>query len=255
MSTHEQSADALALYAVGALPAAEQKELEQHLAECATCRRELEALRGDAALLALSTAGPAPPARSRARLVSALADERSARTVRRRRPFFEYAPILAAAVLVLISILLWRENVQLRRRFEYLQARQHDDSVRLAKSQEIIEMLTAPGVQRVSLNSADAAPQPHAKCMYKWETGHLLLMASNLAPLPAGKTYQLWIIPMSGTKPVPAGMFKPDATGNGWLMDPPIAAGVGAKGFAVTIEPEGGNDTPTMPIRMMGSGQ
>ena len=255
MSTHEQSADALALYALGALPAAEQKELEQHLAGCATCRRELEALRGDAALLALSTAGPAAPARSRERLVHALATEPHARTVRRRRPFFELVPILAAAALVLISILLWRENVQLRRRFDRLQARMEEGTQRLAKAQEVIDMLTAPGVQRVNLTASNAAPQPHAKCMYKASSGRLLLMASNLAPLPAGKTYQLWIIPTTGDKPVPAGMFNPDAAGNATVMDPPIPAGLEAKAFAVTIEPEGGTDTPTMPIQMMGSGQ
>ena len=85
MSTHEQSAEALALHAVGALPAEEAKGLEQHLAACATCRRELEALRGDAALLALSSTGPAAPARSRARLVSALATEPHAPTVRPAR--------------------------------------------------------------------------------------------------------------------------------------------------------------------------
>src|SRR3954468_10580557 len=240
MAAHEQYADDLALYAVGSLPASEAAGLEQHLETCSDCRRELEALRGDAALLALSSAGPAAPARSRARLLNALATEPYAHTVRRRRPFFELVPILAAAALVLISILLWRENVQMRRRYEYLQAHQREEGVRLAKAQELIEMLTAPSVQRVSLNSTNLSPQPHAKCMYKAQNGHLLLMASNLAQLPSGKTYQLWIFPKkTNQKPVPAGMFKPDADGNAMVLNPSIPTGVEARGFAVTIEPEG----------------
>ena len=52
MSVHEQYAEDLALYALGALD--EKAALEKHLAECASCRRELEQLRGDAALLALT---------------------------------------------------------------------------------------------------------------------------------------------------------------------------------------------------------
>ena len=50
-------------------------------------------------------------------------------------------------------------------------------------------------------------------------------------------------------------MFKPDATGDAMVMDPPLPSGVEAKGFAVTVEPEGGNATPTMPIQMISSGE
>ncbi len=65
MSVHEQFADNLALHALGSLEGDERQVLEKHLQECAACRRELESLRGDLALLSLSTAGPKPPARSR----------------------------------------------------------------------------------------------------------------------------------------------------------------------------------------------
>ena len=65
MSAHEQFADDLALLALGTLQGDERVALEKHLEGCAACRRELERLRGDMALLALSAAGPAPPQRSR----------------------------------------------------------------------------------------------------------------------------------------------------------------------------------------------
>jgi anti-sigma-K factor RskA len=38
------------------------------------------------------------------------------------------------------------------------------------------------------------------------------------------------------------------------VINPPLPAGVEAKAFAITIEPEQGSTTPTMPIVMMGSG-
>src|SRR5208282_4517439 len=69
MSVHEQLAGDLALYALGALDDAERQKLEKHLEECVSCRRELELLRGDLSLLALTTAGPQPPARARQRLI------------------------------------------------------------------------------------------------------------------------------------------------------------------------------------------
>src|ERR1035437_10173086 len=72
MSVHVQFAEDLALYALGALDDAERQTVEKHLEECASCRRELELLRGDLSLPALTTAGPQPPARARQRPVSGL---------------------------------------------------------------------------------------------------------------------------------------------------------------------------------------
>ena len=75
MSLHEQFAENLALYALGMLQGEERAALETHLEGCAGCRRELEQLRGDMALMALSTAGPVPPRRARQRLIEAVARE------------------------------------------------------------------------------------------------------------------------------------------------------------------------------------
>ena len=73
MSVHEQFAEDLALYALGTLSEDERFALEKHLEMCGSCRRELEVMRGDLAVVALSTSGPKPPARSRERLMAARA--------------------------------------------------------------------------------------------------------------------------------------------------------------------------------------
>ena len=92
MSSHEQFAEDLALYALGSLQGDELAALEKHLQECSSCRRELEQLRGDMGLLALATAGSAPPQRSRQRLLDAVA--REPRSVRepQRRPWWSRCP-------------------------------------------------------------------------------------------------------------------------------------------------------------------
>src|SRR5260221_874748 len=76
MNVHPQFAEALALYAMGTLDDLQDlAALQAHLGTCGDCRRELEALRADTALLALSAVGPQPPARSRERLLGAVAAE------------------------------------------------------------------------------------------------------------------------------------------------------------------------------------
>src|SRR5271169_3654984 len=75
MSEHERYAEDLALYALDALRGEDRARVDEHLAACAACRQELEQLRGDTALLALSTTGPRPPQRARQRLLDAVARE------------------------------------------------------------------------------------------------------------------------------------------------------------------------------------
>src|ERR1051326_7879312 len=96
---------------------------------------------------------------------------------------------------------------------------------------------------RIKLGSTPRArPQPLIQTIYKPENGHILLMASNLAPPPPNKVYELWLLPANGGAPMPAGTFKPDASGSGMMMHPMESAGISAKGFAVTVENEGGSE-------------
>src|SRR5438270_13133557 len=104
---HQEFAGDLALYALGNLDAAAAAKLEAHLGQCGACRTELSELRGGAAVLALSATGAAAPARSRARLMAAIAQDKSAaqsdpeRLFRLRRPLWTLAPGLRALLIAL----------------------------------------------------------------------------------------------------------------------------------------------------------
>src|SRR5262252_4149258 len=86
MKDHEQYVEMLALYAVGALNQTEDgHDLEAHLRTCEDCRKELAMWQGDAALLALSAVGPAPPQGARQRLLAAISNEQRKRPPARQR--------------------------------------------------------------------------------------------------------------------------------------------------------------------------
>lgn len=261
MTDHSQYADNLALYALNSLnDPQERAEVEAHLHSCAACREELEALRGDASLLALSSVGPQPPQRARQRLLNAIA--REPRRERRRqnvvvgvlRPrWLTFAPIAAALLLAIFGLLLVRSNLRLRDRVEAAQAQLEEKNRQLREATAIVELLHAPDAQQLTLVKTGAPPQPHVKMIYQPKKGGLLLMASNLDPLPANKVYELWLLPANGGAPMPAGTFTPQSDGNA-MMHHTMESGVEAKAFAITVEPEGGSSTPTMPIRMMSAG-
>src|ERR1700726_2096191 len=107
MSAHAQFADDLALLALGALQGDERITLEKHLEECSSCRRELERLRGDMALLALSASGPAPPRRSRERLLKAIAKEPRERKVADRKSPWMFLPWLVTTAILLVAGFFW----------------------------------------------------------------------------------------------------------------------------------------------------
>src|SRR5439155_15687917 len=171
---------------------------------------------------------------------------------RAQRPLFGWLaiPALAAAVvLAVVGLALWKENVGLKNAYQALRRQSADDQGAVDHARELLAMFTAPDAMRVTLVATKTQPQPQGKAMYLPRQGALLFMAGNLPPLPTKKTYELWLLPISGS-PMPAGTFRPDAHGNAMVMDPPLPKGTEAKAFAVTIEPEGGSSTPTMPMVM-----
>jgi anti-sigma-K factor RskA len=254
MSGHEQFADDLALYALGALQGEERLTLEKHLAECAPCRRELESLWGDTALLAISTSGPKPPVRSRQRLLEAVAREPRQVKTRAVRRWWSPLPFFIAAILLIALGLSWRRSSRLESRIAELENQSLQQQAELQRAREIVSTLTATDAMKVTLVAAKTPPQPQGKVIYVKDRAGLIFLASNLPALPSQKAYELWLIPTSGA-PMPAGVFKPDLRGSAVVINPPLPAGVEAKAFAITVEAETGASTPTMPIVMMGAGE
>jgi anti-sigma-K factor RskA len=258
MKTHEQFADDLALYALGELSGTDRQQLEEHLQSCAACRRELQTLRGDMALLGLSSTGPQPAARSKERLMRAIAEEprgvSAPQPARRRGLWAALIPAFAALALLLVSLMLWRHNAALKDEIAELGNRNQDQSAQLERMNQELRLLTAPDAVHVSLNPQKAPRQPSGTAIYSPSQKRMMFMASNLAMPPTGKAYELWIIPAKGG-PVPAGVFKPDEHGYAVMMDHKMPEGVEAKAFAITLENEEGSDKPTSPILLMGTGE
>jgi hypothetical protein len=259
MKDHAQYADTLALYATGALADPQElADLQAHLGVCGECRRELEALRADTALLALSVSGPQPPQRTRQRLMRTIAAEprqagRPGQKVvlgRLRPGWRTLAPITVAATLAVISIGLLINNLKWRRNYENLAAQYQELKYNSALAREVMDMINDPKAVRMTLVSVKTAAQPQVRTVYKPERGHILVLANNLAPIPDDKVYELWLLPASGGTPMPAGTFRIDNKGNAMMMHAMETEGIQARAFAITVEPAGGSKSPTSPIMM-----
>ncbi|MGH9710653.1 MAG: anti-sigma factor [Candidatus Acidiferrales bacterium] len=263
MTAHDQYRENLPLYAVGALPSEESEPLERHLAECSACLEELSCLSEAAAQIAMAVQPAVPSPHLREQLQARLDNEssrppgpvegrRSIRRWRTRRVWF-WAPAFASAIIAIAFAALWRHDREFVQENRELTSRLEANDRAVRQARELINMLTAGDAARITLVASGAKPQPEAKVVYSSRQRSLVLLAGSLSPLPARKTYELWLLPASGAQPIPAGTFKPDARGAATLVLSHFAGGVAAKGFAVTIEDGPGSAVPTMPIILSGS--
>ena len=251
----------LASYAMQNLPVEESASIRAHLQTCAECRIDLAQVCGDLALLGLAVEQQPLPEGARDRFLQRISSSPAAKPAEvtpiegkaKRRGAGFWAPWMTAAAMAIAAVSLGVQNKALNDELNDESNLVKNLAAQASKAQQVLEVLTAPSAQRVTLTEGQAPAQPSARATYLPDRGALILVATNLKPLPEGKVYELWVIPADGKAPVPAGVFHPDSLGTATLVLPPLRAGIAAKAFGVTIEKAGGADSPTMPIILSGA--
>jgi len=269
------SEEELALHAMQAFTSEESAAVRLHLAGCAECREQAAEIAGDLALVAMSVEQHAVPEGARQRFVDRITAMPASSPSRAEQPSptpvisiarekkaarsWMWIPWTAVAALLILSaalgvkILFLSQQLDsedaLLRGEERLIQKQNAENIR---ARALLDVLTAPTAQRVTLTTGKNPPAPSARAVYLPSRGALVMQASNMQPLPPNKTYELWVIPATGA-PIPAGLFQPDASGSGSVVLPSIPQGVQAKAFGITIENAGGSNTPTLPIVLSGA--
>ena len=236
---HNDYKEMIPARALSALDAAEERALNEHLENCAECRKELEDWQATAATLALASDPAEPSPKVRERILSEVRKDRSTPEVipfkspprNIRRSFGSLGAIAAVVLFTALSIglaVLWRQNQ------------------RLARENQFVELVNTPGARVSELRGAEPGQGATAKLAYD-RAGRAILMASKLPSVPQGRAYQLWFI-VGNKPPVPGKTFVPDKTGNAILEDEIPRDAIEANVFAITVEPTGGSSAPTSPI-------
>ncbi len=117
----------------------------------------------------------------------------------------------------------------------------------LAHVDRVLSLLNDPDAQQVVFGRR-SRNQPRGK-VYASLNQLVILLASNLPPLPAGKTYEFWLIP-KGADPSPGGLFQSDTDGTAIHMAQ--MNNVLPSAIAVSVEEEAGAPSPTTkPVLMV----
>jgi hypothetical protein len=248
------------VYALDALDtAAEVARFERHLNRCDSCTSEVRGFRETATRLAMAVAQE-PPATLRAAVMADVAqtrqvpaaDDRARHARRLQRPTLLPRLAMAGAALglaaaIVLAVVLVNKNNQLSQTQQQLSQAQQELS--RAKRQLILTETQLAAISAVR-TAADATlvtkPTPiggRVTVVRSASKGQLVVTASGLPPLKAGKVYQLWLIGAPGHRIRSEGLL---AVRNG-RSGPVLISGV-LKGdtFGITLEPPGGTVQPTV---------
>jgi anti-sigma-K factor RskA len=259
-----ETLETAALYALGALSQIEARAFEIHMRdECPACRAAYSQFDGVVQELGYTAAEATPSPYVRDLLISRLEKEprisnrveniaRQARPVEATqvtgpvmstRTFIPWAIAASLAIFTLVSFLAWRQADQQK------SALQQD----LAIAREQIDKFRAePDSQNIRLiKLAGQEPAPNASAEIYWDkTTNRWIVTASLPPAPPGKVYQLWFVTPDDQKS--AGLIRPDQSGHGLALVPVPSDISNVAAAAITLEPEGGSEKPTMPIYAVG---
>jgi anti-sigma-K factor RskA len=249
------------LYALGALDSEEKQAFEAHLAVCSACQQELAVAKKRTLLLGLAAAPVAPRPQVKSALMEKVKVERAA-AVKSASPAprkirwglrFSFGFAIATAVLAFATFELVKIDLDRGKQIKALQAQldaAHGKMTQDAQAMTAMASVTAaPDSAMITLLQQAGGPPGQAHVMYNARMG-LAVYSGQIAPAAADKSYQLWLVPQSGS-PIDAGLVAPNQENGAVVLH--LTPGLVAKEFAVTLEPAGGRPQPTGPMVLVGA--
>jgi anti-sigma-K factor RskA len=235
----EDLQDYYELYALGVADEPEKSEIRQHLnRECEVCVAGMKKARTITAVLGGTAMAATPSPKLRRRILASVGVEEKG---------FGWAPFLAAAAVLSLCAAVYFGGRE--REFAEMATRLRDQlgqqTVELHRLNEAFAIVNGPETTMTSFGAGQ--PQPPKGRVFVNPSQGVLLMASNLPPAPAGKVYEMWVIPKGG-KPRRAGEFRSQSDGTAIHVYRGTVDVSGTGAVAVTMENEGGANEPTMPI-------
>jgi anti-sigma-K factor RskA len=249
------SSGILEAYVLGELPEREQLEVEKNLKLYPELRKELALIEETQEKLLMKAAIPPKPSLKKSLFAKIDASEKSAKVVQLPPvnggiTLWKFAAAASVTVALITSYLAydyrdkWKKTESNLAELTALNQQMASDyntvNQRLDAIENDLRVTNNPEFSRVLLRGTANAPGALASVYWNEKTKEVYLSIQDLKELTQENQYQLWAI-IDG-KPVDAGVF--DNNIKGFLKMKAI--GSGAATFAVTIEPRGGKQTPTL---------
>jgi len=205
-------------YVLGLMTGAARRRFERLLMQSAELRTELTFWEERFAAWSLALAPVEPPAHLWWRILGRVRAESRPRGAELRNRFWRAWAVAATLVLALLVVM---------------------------------QRVTPPAEQKPAEFAlvSDAKGQPLWVISVHPEANRIDMKAVTDNTPPAGKSYELWMLPGSGN-PVPMGLMNPTGSASETVSAELLQKLAAAKGIAISEEPQGGSPTglPTGPV-------
>lgn len=226
--SHESIRELLAIYALDALDGDEVAEVEAHVAECDSCRQELDEHRAVASLIGAQSVEADVPESLWRRVRTEIIPAPPIPLRPRRFPMLVTAGV-AAAMLALVVIQTSRLSTA------------QTELVAMQERLERVETAIAAGDWSSAAEIAASMPAARSVALTGDAETEVTLLPdgtgfvthSSLADLPNDRTYQLWIVQRG--EAVSAGLLRDGEVGSAFRYDPSTL-----EGLVVTAEDAAG---------------
>lgn len=242
----------LELYVSGSLPDAELIEIESAIAKSKRLQKEVEVIEASFITLAENVAPPLS-AQVWTYILDAIGNVRT--LGKEGESKFNWASVSGwAAAIILAAGLLWmlQQNNTLEDSIELtttensdLENKLKETQDQLADVEDVLAIVRDKEYDAVPLpGNPGVAPDAYAKIYYNKEARIAYVDAKELPTPPEGKVYQVWSLIMEPLTPSSMGLLNTlTATAEGLYKFENFPD---AEGFGITLEPEGGSETPTL---------
>lgn len=155
-------------------------------------------------------------------------------------------PAIAAvfgAGLLLLGYLFYQKDNEVKiieREMTVLRDTCTSATAQLNEQLNVLRQLTLPGNRIVPFSATPGFAQTDLYLHINQETGKVFIQVRNLPDIADNHTFQLWSI-KANQAPVPLNVFEKPIEG---LIEGQYVPGTEV--YAITIEPEGGSETPTL---------
>lgn len=242
----------LELYVFGVLPEDEMTTISKEIQESEELQKEIEKI--EKSVLAFSqTLSPGVKPEQFVSLYQSLKEnEVPVRSISSAPKWVSYIGWAASVALV---VALWLNNEKVTSTEEELKLVQEEKtkveesldsaSESLQLSQEAIAFFRNEDVMRVALPANDAvAPEAFAQVFYNESAGKAIIDISGLPEAPEGMVYQAWSLLLDPLTPRSIGLLEATDQSSLYLIsvdNVPVS-----EAFGITLEPEGGSESPTL---------
>ncbi|SKB83783.1 Anti-sigma-K factor rskA [Salegentibacter holothuriorum] len=249
------SSGILELYVYGALSEKESHEVSRVLKKYPEIKTEVEEI--EKSLLTLSAAAAPNNAEH---LIASIKNKLTNSTSTTKAPsvtpvrsinWITYSGWAASLLLLVGLFIFFNRTNELREDLQAANARnvQMEEQIANARenaenAEELLAVIRDRNVKRIPLQGQQVAPEAFASVYWNTQENTAYIDAKDLPEPPRGKVYQVWSLTMQPLTPTSIGLLADFETDDNKVFS--LENQNQSEAFGITLEPEGGSETPTM---------